>query len=1165
MSLINRSCSQDWKAVEDDLIVILNEARDNVRFVSSLEKHWDPLYRSPPLEIADSLSNLFQAIRSVYNNSRYYNSSLRISGFLSKVVNQIIIASRNYLTKKRQVAIWDENMISLVKKIGECRKLKEAFRFNYQKVLHEMTDSNETPFDCSENYFFRSLELFEIRLTKIREIMEVCLRYQVMDRNPISGMETFSERIKSAFKDVTEKTYDPLAHRLVEFDNDYLNFMKTVTAVETEMGDFVKSYVNKIENVEMRLVTLKRFARLNLECLRLDRRYLDVAALLEKEIEDIKDKYNEERASPSLERNISPVVGRIRWARSLLKKMEEPLNVLKGSHCVIEHSKAQISVQCFNSLASVLSHYEAMHHKAWFTYASQVRSKLEAPLVRKNPETHHYEVNLDRFVLQVIKETESFQKLGLEVPETVQVLTYCQHRIYDAYNKTTQLIERNNSLRRSIYPMFIPMMRVQLIKLERIFAPALSIVTWLTQNLAEYFSQIANELLTIECFLKEVSDMNEQIEVSLKHIGDMTLVSLPENPVAPQELLDMNVKHRQQVEKKIEVKSVAAENVAVELINKFVMKSEVPDYDDSGKFQLPLSQINDENRRIEEWKPINRFDWVSFGKLTKAVGYASPEESDELCFKDYDGLKYDVTLLHIDCVELFAYYNHRVIAALAKCTKRSMELLKKRSNISGLTFSLTCGSYEEYSLIAASIELKIPKFELSPSMRNIQEIYDATLQNIIETHYAVSTWGKQAKIKERESRKPLKDEILHERSWFKTISDHKEVWRYKLSFDNGVMQLDGKINSILNDLHEKYNFLWSESREKEIESFLKSNPLTADICEKFLLYDKITEDISRLDKIICLRILEINCEQMIEALLVEAKTWKLILGEKLSISFRIILNEMITFIKLHQRTLSREIAVIDDCCIALDCLKTIRENFIDLDRNLNLLEATSAMLARFHINIPAEDTEKVDGLRFMFNMMCESVDNVTKKVFSLQKPLQDELKAAVAQFQNDLAQFSADFETIGPRAEGISPMEASYQIIVFETKLHDLIRLSESFAVGEQLFELPVTVYPLLEDRKKDIELLNQLYRLYLDVLRTYEQYEETPFNEADIDIMTTSIQEFAEQFRNLPSGMEDWPAFINLKQKIEYELNKNYSLIALISSSEVEEDKSKILDDLIM
>ena len=141
----------------------------------------------------------------------------------------------------------------------------------------------------------------------------------------------------------------------------------------------------------------------------------------------------------------------------------------------------------------------------------------------------------------------------------------------------------------------------------------------------------------------------------------------------------MNVEHRSIVEKMVEIKSLAAEKAAVDLINRFIEKAQdVPYRDDSGKFRLSKAKINEDNWRFEETKPINKFDWLQFDKIYKPVGYASEEDNLLLCYKDYDGLNYDITLLHIDCVELFAYYNHRMISVLAKCTKKSMEMLKVR-------------------------------------------------------------------------------------------------------------------------------------------------------------------------------------------------------------------------------------------------------------------------------------------------------------------------------------------------------------------------------------------------------------------------------------------------------------------------------------------------------
>lgn len=596
-----------WAETENELIALTNEAEDNVRYLTSIEQYWDPLYREDPSGIIEAIPNLLQAVRGVYNKSRFYNTDLRMTGFLTKIVNQLIVASNNYLTNHHKISIWVANIDELVKKIEECKVLEREFREKFSKLMQDMADVGENTFFCSTTYLFERYKSFERRLMKIQEVMVVEMRYQSLDRIKISGMEGFSQRIKDAYDEISKKPYDPLAHRIATFDDDYVIFQQEIICIETDMGNFVKSYFNRINNLEMRLLTLKRFEALGLECLNLDRRYLDIAALLEKEIEEIKDKYNEERANPPKEWNVPPAVARISWARSMLKKIKDPIDMLGKHPCVIGHPNAQLSVKYYNYLGSIFVHYEAMHHKAWFMYADQVRSKLEAPLIRINTETNHYELNLHENALQVVKETESILKLGLQVPETAITLTYCKDVIFDTYNRVRKLVDRNNSLRKSIYPIFLPLMRINLIKLERIFAPALSSLTWMSLNLQKYFDSVEQTLKPIEDFVKEISDINDaQIERCFEFIENCSLISLPEGASPPEDLKNLNNEHRKNIEKQIEEKSIFAERVAVDLINKFVEKSAIPDYDESGKFQLPPNEINETNFRVEEYKPINK-------------------------------------------------------------------------------------------------------------------------------------------------------------------------------------------------------------------------------------------------------------------------------------------------------------------------------------------------------------------------------------------------------------------------------------------------------------------------------------------------------------------------------------------------------------------------------
>lgn len=47
----------------------------------------------------------------------------------------------------------------------------------------------------------------------------------------------------------------------------------------------------------------------------------------------------------------------------------------------------------------------------------------------------------------------------------------------------------------------------------------------------------------------------------------------------------------------------------------------------------------------------------------------------------------------------------------------------------------------------------------------------------------------------------------------------------------------------LQDLYGKYKYLWADDRSEQIEAFVATQPLTADIRERFIEYDRITEEI----------------------------------------------------------------------------------------------------------------------------------------------------------------------------------------------------------------------------------------------------------------------------------------------------------------------------------
>jgi dynein heavy chain len=59
--------------------------------------------------------------------------------------------------------------------------------------------------------------------------------------------------------------------------------------------------------------------------------------------------------------------------------------------------------------------------------------------------------------------------------------------------------------------------------------------------------------------------------------------------------------------------------------------------------------------------------------------------------------------------------------------------------------------------------------------------------------------------------------------------------------------------------------------------------------------------------------------------------------------------------------------------LAMACLEMIRENFIEIDLDLINMEEAYNIFGKYKIDIPKEDTERVESLRFNFQNMVNHV------------------------------------------------------------------------------------------------------------------------------------------------------------------------------------------------
>ncbi|KAL4129280.1 hypothetical protein PRIC2_005289 [Phytophthora ramorum] len=122
-----------WKQIDIGITEAANEAKDNVKYLFTLEKFIIPLYNGTPSSIIDTLPALMNSIKMTHSIARYYNTTERMANLFTKITNQMITNCKNCVTGGETYEVmWDKDPEELVRHLDSCLKLNEAYQQQYR-------------------------------------------------------------------------------------------------------------------------------------------------------------------------------------------------------------------------------------------------------------------------------------------------------------------------------------------------------------------------------------------------------------------------------------------------------------------------------------------------------------------------------------------------------------------------------------------------------------------------------------------------------------------------------------------------------------------------------------------------------------------------------------------------------------------------------------------------------------------------------------------------------------------------------------------------------------------------------------------------------------------------------------------------------------------------
>ena len=111
-----------WKDIDLQLTDAANESRDNVKFLSTLEKTLAPMYEGTPQDIIDGMPALMDTIRMMHTIARYYSTGERMTTLFCKITNQMIFKCKEHILPdvNKPENLWLVSKPDLIAKMQVC-------------------------------------------------------------------------------------------------------------------------------------------------------------------------------------------------------------------------------------------------------------------------------------------------------------------------------------------------------------------------------------------------------------------------------------------------------------------------------------------------------------------------------------------------------------------------------------------------------------------------------------------------------------------------------------------------------------------------------------------------------------------------------------------------------------------------------------------------------------------------------------------------------------------------------------------------------------------------------------------------------------------------------------------------------------------------------------
>ncbi|KAJ1332384.1 hypothetical protein BSLG_008688 [Batrachochytrium salamandrivorans] len=516
------SCLSSLEFQLSELDKIYTEAKDNVKFLSTLERHFKNIVIGTLGSIQDSLPSLLNAIRMVWIISRHYNRDERMVPLMSRIASEIANKVSNVVNVQ---IILREPPADAKKKILDARSLLESWSKNYFQVREKIEQSGrDQRWEFDRKKLFEQTNYMSLRCADLYEIAEVMEQFYSIFGPELKAVTGDPQAIDEVVKRVEALT---LPFETVPFDifnkksqssweGVMTRFREQIVQIEEMAKQFIDASFKKLRSAEgafdllQNIKNIKSRESINNQLMG---KWYEILDQYTREVDIIEEIFKKHKENPPCAKNQPPIAGAIAWSHSLFTRIKKTIIRFQSLQEMLASEQGRSVTRKYLSVAKSMRDYEESTPNAT---AASTLSVYE-----------HVSVNFRQELRDIIRETKYLDTMNFMIPEAALNVTLQEEKYHAIVESLGSMLKTYHAVIDPLDPSERKLFCTYITELKRVMKPGFTRLNWNSLGIPEFIQRCTLEISKFSSLVNQTRKNSHSINMAIDQIASALLVKEP--------------------------------------------------------------------------------------------------------------------------------------------------------------------------------------------------------------------------------------------------------------------------------------------------------------------------------------------------------------------------------------------------------------------------------------------------------------------------------------------------------------------------------------------------------------------------------------------------------------------------------------------------------------